>query len=361
MKPHYRMGAPRVDETDERRVHTKDWDEVDRAVAFMNERSASDAPFFAWVGIRQPHPEFHTSRYWLETINADAITIPTLGSADDHPALEYQRVSKNWRWSFDEETVRLTRHIYYAQIAEVDAMVGELLQGLEDAGLAENTYVIFSSDHGELALEHGQFYKMSHFEGSARVPIIIAGPGVSEGAAIDTPISLIDLHPTVMDMAGIAHSDQADGHSLMPELAGRVSARPDWALSEYHDTSMPTGSFMLRRGPWKLIHMVGFEPHLFNLDDDPDELTSLSEQRPDVLAELTTLLGSIVDCDEVDARVKAYDRASFRRWRSERQAAGDYRELMARIHAGWDDMDGITPEPWTDEDEKAVERWLQDA
>lgn len=368
MKPNYRMHEPEIIEDDTERVHVKDWKRVDETIDWMRNESRSDSPFFAWVGITQPHPKFLTSRRWMDAVNGDAVDIPQMGSADDHPVLEYQRVSKNWMHGLDDDMVRLVRHIYFAQIAEVDHMLGTLLRALDEQGLAQNTVVMFSSDHGELALEHGQFYKFSHYEASARVPLVIAGPGIEAGRSTETMTSLIDLHPTLMDIAGVERLECADGNSLWPELSGEECTRPDRAFSEYHDSTMPTGSFMLRariadgpaQGDWKLINMVGFEPHLFDMEADPNELTSRASDRPEVLAEMRRRLGEVVDCEAVDARVKAYYRTAFRQWRRERIAAGDYRQLMGWVFAGFDRMTADEAEPWTDEDEARIEAWLNE-
>ena len=113
------------------------------------------------------HAAYHTNEYWLEKIPEELADVPPMDETN-HPANVYQLKAKGWRNGLDDETVRLVRRIYFAMCAEADAMVGELLSVLDDCGPAENTTVIFSSDHGELALEHQQYYKMSHFEGCAR-------------------------------------------------------------------------------------------------------------------------------------------------------------------------------------------------
>jgi len=272
-RPTYRMPAPRIIDSYEERVHKRDWEDVDRTVQWLRERD-DEAPFFLYVGIRAPHPAFTISRQYLELINAENVGIPP-PDEDDHPVMEYQRVQKNWMHGFADETVRGVRRIYYAMIAEVDAMVGRLVEVLEELDLLESTCVIFSSDHGELALEHRQFYKMSMYEGSVRVPLIVTGPEVQRGNRIEDLVSLVDIYPTLMDMAGIGPPGGLDGCSLMPELADGASQRPDWVLSEFHDTTCNTGNFMLRRGDWKYIAYVGYEPQLFNLQTDPDEVHNL--------------------------------------------------------------------------------------
>jgi len=360
-RPQYRMEPPQIVDTDDPRLQKQDWSDVDRAVRWLQDVGASaKRPFMLYLGIRGPHPPFTTSPRYLEIIDEAGVTIPP-ADEQDHPVMRYQRAVKNWMHGFSDEMVRKVRRIYYAMCAEVDAMVGQVLAALERAGLTDSTYVIFSSDHGENAMEHRQFYKMNLYESSAHVPLVIAGPGVQEGAEVTAPVSLVDIYPTLMEMAGLDGPPGLDGYSLMPELTGRPSARPDWVLSEYHDTSCNTGSFMLRRGQWKYINFVGYGPQLFNLEDDPDEVRNLAAVRSDVVAEMDRLLKRIVDCDAVDAKVKAYDRRSFRQWRDEMRAKGTYETTMARIFAGWDNLGEGSIPPWTDKDEKLIEQWLEGA
>ncbi len=360
-RPQYQMHEPKVLADAGERVHEADWADVDRSVEFLRDAAARpDEPFMLYLGIRQPHPGFVTSPHYLDLIDADAVELPPADEAD-HPALAYQRAVKNWEHGLDPEMGRRVRHIYYAMCAQVDAMVGRVLAGLADAGLADSTYVIFTSDHGELAMEHEQFYKMNLLEGSARIPLIIRGPGVESGVRIDTPGSLIDMYPTLMDMAGVGCPAGLDGESLMPALTGSPSGRRDWAFSEYHDTTMPTGNFMLRRGDWKHLVYVGCQPQLFNIADDPNEVHNCAAERPEVVADMDARLREIVDYEAVDAKVKAYDRAAFRQYRDEATAAGTYRRDMARTFAGWDGLPEDHEVPWRAADAALIDEWLATA
>jgi arylsulfatase K len=358
-RPAYRMGPPTVIESDEKRVHERDWDDVDDGIAWLrDEVEGVDAtPFFLYFGIRSPHPEFRTSRHYLDMIDESLVDVPAAHEYS-HPALDYQERSKNWRWGLDSDTVRLVRRIYFAQIAEVDAMLGSVLEAVDELDLGASPTIVFSSDHGELALEHNQFYKMSPFEGSVRVPLIVSGPSFGEGVEVETPVSLLDIYPTFADIGGFDRPDTLDGYSLVPELTGQPTEHPGWVLSEYHDSTMCTGTFMLREGPWKYIVYVGFRPQLFNIEDDPGELVDLADKHPDVIARMDALLRGVVDPEAVDAKVEAYDRACFTRWREDALADGTYRAQMAHIYSGFDDMEESDADPWTDDDERLIEAWL---
>jgi len=361
-RPAYRMEGPTVHETGEVRVHERDWNLVDDAVTFLREDGKGDAPFWLHVGTGIPHPGFRTSRHYLEMIDEATVDVPELDETV-HPVLEYHRRHKNWMHGLDDETVRLVRRIYFAMVAETDAMLGHLMDGLRDAGLAENTIVVFTSDHGELAMEHGTFYKMSPYDAATRVPLIMSGPGVARGRVTDELVSLVDIYPTLMDIAAHETDATLDGHSLMPLARGeRDDARPDWILSEFHGTSCDTGVFMVRRGDWKYVAYPGYDPQLYDMTNDPGEIHDLAPSQPERVREMDVLLRSIVDYEAVDAKVKAYDRAAFSQWREKQRAEGTYRANMAKVYSGWDHLADDDPRivPWTDEDEARIEAWLQE-
>jgi arylsulfatase K len=247
--------------------------------------------------------------------------------------MEYMSVRKNTFGEFSRKEIADIRRTYFAMIAELDAMAGEVVRAVDELGLRDNTYFIFTSDHGEMNMEHRQFLKNALYEGSARVPLIIAGPGIKKGAVIDDLVSLIDIYPTLMDMAGLKHPMGLEGSSLMP-LAGRPAKRPGWVLSQYHSNMGNTGSFMLRRGRFKYIAYAGYEPQLFDLEADPEEMRNLAKAQPGLARDMERLLRAIVDYPAVDAKVKAFDKDHFRRWRvplSQEQ----YDKSMAEVYLGW--------------------------
>jgi arylsulfatase K len=358
-RPEYRMEGPRIIEEDVERLHEHDWDNVDRSVDWLHEQATGgNAPFMLYLGLNLPHPAFTTSTHWLSAIDQEAVDLPQPDERD-HPAMAYQRFHKNWMHGFSDDVVRDVRRIYFAMIAELDAMVGTVIQAVDDLGLTDETVILFIGDHGELAMEHRQFYKMSMYEPSVRVPVIAAGPGVRSGTIVDDLISLIDIYPTLMDVAGADHPPELEGRSLSPLLAGeRDPGRPDWVLSEFHGSTLPTGAFMLRRDQWKYVAYVGYPPQLFNLAEDPDELDDLAAARPDVVAAMDASLREIVDYEAVDARVKAYDKQSFRTWRAARRSEGTYEDLMARVYSGWDDLSEDEIQPWRATDEALIDAWL---
>ena len=173
--------------------------------------------------------------------------------------------------------IRRARRGYYANVSYFDSKIGEIVRTIEEIGQLDNTIFIVTSDHGDMLGERGLWYKMSFFEHSARVPLVMAGPGIAAGS-IDSPCSLVDLLPTMLDFAGAADlpmGQPVDGRSLAPTARGG-DVDDGVVIGEYcaEMTAMPV--FMIRRGPWKYIHCDADPPQLYNLQDDPCERMNLA-------------------------------------------------------------------------------------
>ncbi len=155
----------------------------------------------------------------------------------------------------------------------VDDKIGELMDVLDEQGLREKTVVIVTSDNGEMLGEKGLILKRILYEWSARIPLIVDMPGQA-ARTIDTPVSLIDLAPTFVNMAGQSPVAPMDGRSLLPAITGgTLGAVP--IISEYHGEGIMRPSFMVRLGDWKYHYCHETEPQLFNLANDPNEWTNL--------------------------------------------------------------------------------------
>ncbi|XP_041642525.1 arylsulfatase K isoform X1 [Cheilinus undulatus] len=354
------------------KIMRKDWETTDKATQWIHERAASShQPFALYLGLNLPHPykteslgptaggsTFLTSPYWLEKVSSELITVPKwLPLSAMHPVDYYSTFTKNCSGDFTEEEVKRIRAFYYAMCAEADAMLGQVLSALRDTGLLSNTVVIFTADHGELAMEHRQFYKMSMFEGSSHVPLLFMGPGLKSGLQANQLVSLVDLYPTVLDVAGIPAPGFLSGHSLLPLLSKTVifsmKQHPDWVLSEYHGCNVNASTYMLRSGKWKYIAYadgLSVPPQLFDLTKDKEELHNVILKFPDVQAHLDKLLHSIVDYPKVSAAVHLYNKIAFGAWRS--SVGGNYSQVIANLrwHVDWQ-KDILA-------NEKAIDKWL---
>jgi choline-sulfatase len=153
--------------------------------------------------------------------------------------------------------------------------VGELLDALESTGMHRDTVVMLTADHGEMAGERGLWYKMSFFEGSVRVPLIVRGPGIARGRAAGA-VSHLDLAPTLAELAAAPVGEAGlEGRSLVPTLCG-AGPCPDGAESEYLAEGVAAPAVMIRRGRYKYIRCGGDPDQLYDLDADPRELVNLA-------------------------------------------------------------------------------------
>ena len=293
-------------------------------------RFEGDDPLMLCVSFTHPHdPYVARQRFW-DLYADDAIDLPAA------PELPYAERDPHGRRLFDdlamggdevtEDDVRASRHGYYASLAYVDERIGDVLDAYQACGLAEDSVVIFTSDHGDFLGEHGLFYKMSFREHAARVPLIVHAPGRFERRRVREPVSLLDLAPTLADLARPGFSDElaapVDGRSLLPLLAG--SAEPDRTVAgEYLAESALAPMVMLRRGRWKFIHTPSDPDLLFDLENDPLELVNLAEA-PDhagLVRELREEAGGRWDLDAVDRDVRASQKARLAVFRALQQGA----------------------------------------
>ncbi len=220
--------------------------------------------------------------------------------------------------------MRAARAAYYALCEYTDRLVGQLLGALDESGLAENTIVIYASDHGEMAGEHGCWTKNVYYEASVGVPLIVRGPGVSAGGTSDANCSLMDLGATFAEIAGTDDVSDWDGRSIVPLLHGRDGGWINTTFSEVVDesTDPQIPSRMIRHEKWKLwVHLDqdGSMPmSLFDLDADPDELRDLADD-PKYASMRDALLSRVMaDWDphaiQRDAMARREDYKILRRW-----------------------------------------------
>src|SRR5918997_173664 len=187
--------------------------------------------------------------------------------------------SCDWRrFGVTERHVRDARHAYFASISYLDEKIGELLSVLATCGFADNTVVVFTSDHGDMLGERGLWFKMNFFEGSARVPLMIHAPGMWSGRSIAEPTSLLDLLPTLVELAGGSGAQNPiplDGASLVPLASG--AAEPGRRIAaEYMAEGSIAPIVMLREGSYKYVHSEPDPPLLFDLASDPGERVNLA-------------------------------------------------------------------------------------
>lgn len=192
-----------------------------------------------------------------------------------HPVLKIIRNNFNYDRYFDDETRQIARASYYGLCSFLDYQVGQVISALEQSGQAENTLIVYTSDHGDHNGDRRMWTKMSMYDESASIPMIIKGPGIPQDKTVSTLSSLIDIYPTVLSATGADDDDKERPGIALQTLANHPEfERP--VLSEYHDGGSPTGLFMLRNGRWKYNYYPGYEPELFDMEMDSDELHNLA-------------------------------------------------------------------------------------
>jgi choline-sulfatase len=222
-----------------------------------------------------------------------------------------------------EDEIRASRHGYYATLSYVDEKIGEVLGALRACGLADDTIVVLTSDHGDLLGEHGLFYKMSFREHASRVPLLVHAPGRFAQRRVGEPVSLTDVAPTLAALGGAELPLPVDGRSLVPLLEGAAEDAEAAAAGEYLAEGVEAPMVMIRRGRWKLVHTPGDPDQLFDLEDDPLELRNLAgvEEHAGVLAAFRDEVGERWDLAALERDVRASQQARLAVFRALREGA----------------------------------------
>lgn len=260
-----------------------------------------DEPFFLAAGFFNPHCPYVAPKRYFDLYPLDEITMPDLEEAkadlDDVPPMAVQRDTRHWPFYFDQvsvEEARRCKQAYYACNSFVDALVGKLLDALEENGLLEKTIIVFWSDHGYFLGEKGLWYKRKAFERSAKMPLIIAAPGLGRGTTVTQPVELLDLYPTLADLCGLTPPENLEGASLRPLLenpSGEGWAKP--AVTQVWHGRDAWG-YSIRNQRWRYTEWLEGRAgrELYDHENDPDEITNLAEhpEQAELVRELSALL-----------------------------------------------------------------------
>lgn len=306
-----RMLGPKVGKGDS--PYTQyDHEVTSTAVDWLHQRGQQqDGPFVLYIGLVAPHFPLIAPERFYDLYENQPIPQAKLHPAQGHRRHPWVEAYANFDYTEEnftdaEERERAFR-AYWGLCSYLDHNVGQIMQALTDSGLAEDTTVVYTSDHGDNLGARGLWGKSTLYEESARIPMLIAGPGIQPGVC-ETPVDLLDLFPTILQCAGLdpaPEMDQRPGQSLTQTAASPVQAERV-ILSEYHAAGSNTAAFMLRRGRYKYIHYVRHAPELFDLQADPEELHDLADDpaHTSVLKKLQTALYAICDPEEMDALAK---------------------------------------------------------
>ena len=254
------------------------------ALNFIAERSRqSDRdPFCLVVGFSSPHYWFACPQedYDLYDGKIDAPLLP-----DDHPESLHpsnrEMVIAAGLESIPLEDVIRTRTAYYGLVTFTDRMIGQLVDALEHNGLKDNTLTLYSTDHGEMAGEHGMWWKHNFYEGASHIPLIVSFPGrLPQGKRVAEPVSLVDVLPSLCDWTGAPPPPKLAGRSLDSLIKGEKWPDERAVFSELYRRFPGESAVvarMVRQGVWKYNYYHGQPSEMFNLEEDPREFHNVAE------------------------------------------------------------------------------------
>lgn len=307
-----------------------------RAQIWMREEAPkyTDKPWVLFVSFVCPHFPLIAPAEFYYQYPLDEMPAPKLYEAarrPQHPYLRDYAASFTYDRHFDAHKVKKAIAAYYGLCSFVDDNVGKLMRTLEATGLAANTRVLYTSDHGDNLGARGLWGKSTMYEEVAGVPLIMSGPDIEAGRQIATPASHVDTYPFIMECVGEDRPEVYDDHPGVSLTRLAAGAAPDRnVLSEYHGMGSTTGAFMIRHGRYKYVHYAAYAPQLFDLERDPEELRDLAGDpaHAAVLDECRARLYAMCDPAEVDARAK-------RRQAELLEAAGGREAVIARGDLGF--------------------------
>lgn len=254
-----------------------------RATEFI-ETIPEDFPWHMFVSFVGPHDPFDPPTEYGDKYRQVEMPPPIEDNMDGKPEWVKKRVV-----NITPEEVKVTRQQYCAATELIDDQIGNMLHALEERDMLQNTYIIYSSDHGEMLGDHGLYTKSLAYEASLRVPLIIAGPGIEPNRTSDTLVELIDLNPSICNMAGVPVLANIDGKSITPVLHGESDTHRNETVSKLINFSS------IRTRTHKLIESRDGFIELYNLEDDPEELNNIAGSNKDLVQELRTLMESRYD------------------------------------------------------------------
>ncbi len=288
---------------------------AERAIDFIETDRGEDEPFFLIANFFDPHHPFGAPQAYRDRIDDTLVDPPHIrdGELASKPKVQSEYSKKSYAGAvpgfhdYTPEEIHELRANFHAMVAFIDDEVGRIMAALEASGLAEDTLVVFTSDHGEMLGDHGILLKGPMlYDACTRVPLILRWPGhVPAGTVVDDLVQWIDLPATYLDVASCPQMPTCQGASLMPLVTGAAEDWRDFALCEYRDSGHgahpPVMTTMLRHGDWKLVIWHGDpavnrerEGELYNLAADPHEFVNLYDD-PAFAAERTRLKERLVD------------------------------------------------------------------
>lgn len=278
----------------------KHWSEVvaDDACDYLSKTAEREHPFFMYLAFNAPHdprqsPKEYLDRYPLEAIHLPKSFLPEYPYKDAIGCDSHLRDERLGPFPRTPYSIKVHRQEYYAIITHMDAQLGRILDALESSGKLDNTYVVFSADHGLAVGNHGLMGKQNMFDHSIRVPFLIAGPDVAAGRQNSASIYLQDIMPTTLELAGIKIPEQVQFRSIVPLLQGTRKKNYDAIYGGYMESQR-----MVTADGYKLILYPKIKKVLlFDLHSDPNEIQNLADHA-DQAIRIKTLFAQLLDLQQ---------------------------------------------------------------
>lgn len=261
--------------------------EITRATeTWLFEQAKADTPWATFVSFVSPHYPLTAPEEYYNLYREAEVDMPVGYDKEHRPKHpELENIASFFKYDdyFDEQKIREAKCAYYGLTSFMDDCLGHVISVLEKTGQADDTVIIYTSDHGDMMGDLGFWTKQVMYESSAGVPMIVTGPGFPVGKRIKRGASLLDISATALELFNIEKNEasrQLPGVSLQ-EIATEQDDTNRTIFSEYHDGGSTTATFMVRWDNWKYIYYVDFPPQLFNLNDDPNEFSNLAQNESD--------------------------------------------------------------------------------
>ena len=256
----------------------KHWSEVlaDDGVSYLNRAAKSDSPFFMYLAFNAPHDPRQSPKEYVDRYPLDKIAVPESFVPEYPLDIGANRIRDEQLAPFPrtEYSVKVNRQEYYAIITHMDDQIGRILEALEKTGKADNTYIIFTADHGLAVGRHGLMGKQNMYDHSIRVPLMIVGPDIKPNSKVDAPIYLQDAMATTLDLGGVDKPDHVQFESVLPLLRGDQAEARDAIYSGY----LQVQRAVTFQGHKLILYPKIAKALLFNLEKDPKEIHNLMDE-----------------------------------------------------------------------------------
>ncbi len=268
------------------------------SIRFLKEHGRRQ-PFLLITSFLKPHNPFMPAERFAGMFRAEDMRLPdTWGKVDRSKVPEYIRLALDHPSACpelaDPKWAKVRMACYYASLAQMDDCLGRVLQTLRELGLEDDTIVLYTSDHGDMLGDHGLWQKFMLYEPSVGVPLIVRVPGLTaQNAICPTPVSLVQLAPTLLDLCGIPIPSGLDGQSMVRNLRAPTELMENVVFAE-NNLATRHASSMIRNGDYKYCYYLNDMPELYNLRLDPKEMNNLAIQ-PEFKAKVDEMKTQLFD------------------------------------------------------------------